>query len=143
MVHVPHGIKNGGKITLHGEGHNLPEYQNGDVQFVVRVKKHKIYTRQGADLGCEQTINLGQALCGYQFRLKHVSGKTLIINSNPGEVVQPGDLKVLKDHGLPQKGNHFVHGHLYIKFKIVFPMATSLSNNQKNVLKSALDDVEY
>jgi len=142
-VHIPHGIKNGGKIILHGEGHSLPDYQKGDVAFVVRLKKHKIYHRKGADLGCQQTLTLCEALCGYEFRLKHVSGKTLIVKSQPGEVVQPGDLKVLSDYGLPQKGNHFVRGHLYIQFKIVFPMATSLSNNQKGVLKSALDDVEY
>merc|ERR1712060_402565 len=142
-VHIPHGIKNGGKIVLYGEGHSLPEYQKGVVTFVVRLRKHKIYQRKGADLGCEQSLTLCQALCGYEFRLKHVSGKMLIIKSQPGEVVQPGDLKVLKDFGLPQKGNHFVHGHLYIQFKIVFPMATSRSSNQKNVLKSALNDVEY
>jgi len=142
-VHVPHGIKNGGKIVLHGEGHSLPEYQKGDVTFVVRLKRHKIYQRKGADLGCEHTLTLCEALCGYEFRLKHVSGKTLIIKSKPGEIVQPGDLKVLSDYGLPQKGNHFVHGHLYIQFKIVFPLATSLSSDKKSILASALDEVDY
>jgi len=142
-VHVPHGIKNGGKITLHGEGHSLPEYQPGDITFVVRLKKHKVYTRKGADLGCQHTLTLCEALCGYEFRLKHVSGKTLIIKSKSGEVVQPGALKVLSDFGLPQKGNHFVHGHLYIQFKVVFPMASSLSGDKRNVLKSALKEVEY
>jgi len=142
-VHVPHGIKNGGKIVLYGEGHSLPEYQKGDVTFVVRLKKHKIYQRKGADLGCEHTLTLCQALCGYEFRLKHVSGKVLIIKSQPGEVVQPGDLKVLKDFGLPQKGNHFVHGHLYIKFKIVFPVPSSLSSSKRSILNSALNKVDY
>jgi len=142
-VHIPHGIKNGGKIVLHGEGHSLPEYQKGDVTFVVRLKKHPIYQRKGADLGCGHTITLCEALCGYEFRLKHVSGKTLIIKSQPGEIVQPGDLKVLKDHGLPQKGNHFIHGHLYIQFKIVFPVSSSLSNDNKNILENALEDVDY
>jgi len=143
IVHIPHGIKNGGKITLHGEGHSLPEYQKGDVIFVVRVKKHAIYQRKGADLGCGHTLTLCQALCGYEFRLKHVSGKTLIIKSQPGEIVQPGDLKVLKDHGLPQKGNHFVRGHLYIQFKVVFPLAASLAGGKKNILRKALDEVDY
>jgi len=142
-VHIPHGIKNGGKIVLHGEGHSLPDYQKGDVTFVVRLKKHKIYQRKGADLGCQQTLTLCQALCGYEFRLKHVSGKTLIVKSQPGEIVQPGDLKVLQDYGLPQKGNHFVRGHLYIQFKIVFPVATSLSSNKKSILESALKNAEY
>jgi len=142
-VHIPHGIKNGGKITLSGEGHNLPDYQNGDVTFVVRLKKHNIYHRKGADLGCERTLTLCQALCGYEFRLKHVSGKTLILKSKPGEIVQPGDLKVLSDYGLPQKGNHYVHGHLYIHFKVIFPLAKSLSEEKMNVLESALRKVEY
>jgi len=142
-VHIPHGIKNGGKVTLHGEGHSLPEYQKGDVTFVVRLKKHKIYHRKGADLGCEHTLTLCEALCGYSFRLEHVSGKTLIIRSKPGEIVQPGDLKVLSDYGLPQKGNHFVHGHLYIQFKIVFPVSDSLPIDKKTALESALKEVQY
>jgi len=142
-VHIPHGIINGGKITLSGEGHSLPEYQKGDVTFVVRLKKHKIYQRKGADLGCEQTLTLCQALCGYEFKLKHVSGKTLIIKSIPGEIVQPGDLKVLSDHGLPQKGNHYVHGHLYIQFKVVFPLAKSLSSGKMSILQSALQKAHY
>jgi len=142
-VHIPHGIKNGGKIVLHGEGHSLPEYQKGDVTFVVRVKKHKIYHRKGADLGCQHTLTLCQALCGYEFRLKHVSGKTLLVKSQPGEIVQPGDLKVLSEYGLPQKGNHFVHGHLYIQFKIVFPVASSLSSSKKSILESTLKKVAY
>merc|ERR1712087_728536 len=132
-VHIPHGIKNGGKIVLYGEGHSLPEYQKGDVTFVVRLKKHNIYHRKGADLGCEHTLTLCEALCGYEFRLKHVSGK----------VLQPGDLKVLKDFGLPQKGNHFVHGHLYIQFKIIFPVPSSLSSDKMGVIKSALNEVAY
>merc|ERR1712060_935614 len=142
-VHIPHGIKNGGKIVLHGEGHSLPEFQKGDVTFIVRLRKHNLYERKGADLGCEHTLTLCQALCGYEFRLKHVSGKTLICKSQPGEIVQPGDLKVLKDFGLPQKGNHFIHGHLYIKFKIVFPLSSSLSNDKKIILTSALKEVAY
>jgi len=142
-VHIPHGIKNGGKITLSGEGHNVPGATTGDVIFTVRLKKHKIYHRKGADLGCGHTLTLCEALCGYQFKLKHVSGKTLIIKSKPDEVVQPGDLKVLSDFGLPQKGNHFVHGHLYIQFKVVFPLATSLSTEKLSVLESVLKDVKY
>jgi len=142
-VHIPHGIKNGGKILLHGEGHSLPEYQKGDVAFIVRLKKHNVYHRKGADLGCGHTLTLCEALCGYEFRLKHVSGKTLIIKSRPGEIVQPGDLKVLKDFGLPQKGNHIVHGHLYIKFNVVFPVASSLSNDKKTILENALKEVAY
>jgi len=142
-VHIPHGITNGGKITLNGEGHSLPKFKKGDVTFTVRIRKHKIYHRKGADLGCEHTLTLCQALCGYSFRLKHVSGKVLIIQSNPGEVVQPGELKVLKDHGLPQKGNHYIRGHLYIKFKVIFPLASSITPKELSILEKTLSEVDY
>jgi len=142
-VHVPHGITNGGKITLSGEGHNLPGCENGDVTFIVRLKKHNVFHRDGADLGCEHILTLYQALCGYEFKLKHVSGKALIIKSKPDEIVQPGDLKILSDYGLPQKGNHYVHGHLYVKFKVVFPIETSLSFEQRDTIRSTLEEVEY
>merc|ERR1719510_2250253 len=142
-VHIPHGIKNGAKITLHGEGHCLPEYSKGDVVFVVRIAKHKIFHRKGADLGCEQTLTLCQALCGYEFTLPHLSGKTLIIKSKPGETVSPGDLKKLKDFGLPQKGNHFIRGHLFIKFNIVFPLPKTLNEDQVKALEGALSTAQY
>merc|ERR1719461_1951700 len=125
-IHIPHGIRTGGKITLQGEGHSLPGFQTGDVVFNVRVQKHHIYQRVGADLACEHTLTLFEALCGYNFRLKHVSGKTLVVKSRPSEIVNPGSLKVLKSFGLPQKGNSYVRGHLYIKFKIIFPVPESL-----------------
>ena len=141
-VHIPRGITNGEKIVLDGEGHNFPENQNGDVTFVVRLKKHKMYHRKGADLRCQQTLTLCQALCGYEFRLKHLSGKTLIVRSQPGEIVQPGDLKVLSDYGLPIM-NRFHHGHLYIQFKILLPLALSLPSNQMTILKSTLKKIKY
>ena len=59
------------------------------------------------------------------------------------EIIQLGDLKILKYFGLPHKGNHIVHGQLYIKFTVLFPFASSLSNDKKNILKNTLKEVAY
>jgi len=142
-IHIPHGIRTGGKITLQGEGHSLPGFQTGDVVFNVRVQKHPMYQRIGADLACEQTLTLSEALCGYHFRLKHVSGKTLVVKSRPSEIVNPGSLKILRNFGLPQKGNSYLRGHLYIKFKIIFPLPETLPAAKRKAIESALVDAEY
>lgn len=142
-IHVPHGIKTGGKITLQGEGHSLPGFQTGDVVFVVQVQKHPVYKRYGADLACEQSLTLSEALCGYDFRLKHVSGKTLIVKSRPGEIVNPGSLKILKNFGLPQKGNSYLRGHLYIQFEIIFPLPETLPTVKRKAIEAALADAEF
>lgn len=142
-VHIPHGIRTGGKVTLSGEGHKLPDFAAGDVVFTVRVAKHPVFTRDGADIGMEQTITLTEALCGYEIDVKHLSGKTIRFKSKPGEVVYPGDLRVLKSYGLPQKGNRFKQGNLYLRFKILFPPTGSLDATQIQTLEKTLEGVEY
>lgn len=142
-VHIPHGIKSGGRITLAGEGHSLPDYAKGDVVFTVRIAKHPLFHREGADLGMKQNITLAEALCGYEFTVKHLSGKTLVVKSSPGEIVSPGALKVLTGYGLPQRGQSFVKGNLYIQFSISFPVPQSLDETKIEALRKTLNDVDY
>jgi len=142
-VHVPVGIRTGGKVTLEGDGNSMPGQAAGDVVFTVRVARHPIFKREGADLGCQQFLTLAEALCGYSFQLKHVSGKVLNIKSQPGEIVKPGCLKVLKGYGLPQKGSHWSKGALYIKFDIIFPLARPVQEDVQASLQKALEGLEY
>merc|ERR1711964_306057 len=92
-VPVPEGIRNGDKITLRGEGHHIEGAERGDIKVLVRVRKHRIFERVGADLACKRTITLKEALCGHEFKIEHVSGNTLVVRSLPGEVTHPGCIK--------------------------------------------------
>jgi len=68
---MPHGEK----ITLTGHGHEVPDMEAGDLIVVVGVKKHRVFTRKGADLHMRKEVSLQQALCGVNFCLTHLDGR--------------------------------------------------------------------
>lgn len=67
-----------------------PDTVTGDVVFVLQQKEHPKFKRKGDDLFVEHTLSLSEALCGFQFVLKHLDGRQLLIKSKTGEVVKPG-----------------------------------------------------
>jgi len=142
QAHIPVGAKTGEVLTVRGEGHRYPNHAPGDVIFQLRTVKHETFTRQGADLGMNTTLSLREALCGYELRIKHVSGQILIVTPPKGknEIVQPGSLKRVFTYGMPQRYSPHVKGHLYIVMEVKLPLARSLSTKQIQQLKSALPD---
>ena len=58
--------------------------------IVLQLKDHDDFTRDNADLHFTQTISLTEALCGFQFTIKHLDDRDLLIKSPPGEVIYPG-----------------------------------------------------
>merc|ERR1712228_963727 len=122
-----------------GEGHQYSDMGPGDVVLQLRLVKHEVYKRQGADLGMNYTLSLRQALCGYKIKLEHVSGRTLVITpQEPGEVVQPGSLKVVHTKGVPQRFNPHIKGHLYIVMEVEMPSPRSLSSKAIEQFKQIL-----
>lgn len=68
-----------------------PDTVTGDIVFVLQQKEHPKFKRKGDDLFVEHNLSLTEALCGFQFILTHLDGRQLLIKSNPGEVVKPGE----------------------------------------------------
>lgn len=62
----------------------------GDVVIVLQQKEHELFRRSGEDLYCAHSITLTESLCGFQFVLKHLDGRDIIIKHPPGQVVEPG-----------------------------------------------------
>lgn len=120
QVHIEPGMKNGQRIVFKGEGDQEPNIIPGDVIFVVEEKPHQLFKRKGDDLIYEAEIDLLTALAGGEFHVKHVSGEYLKITIIPGEVISPGQIKVVEGKGMPiyKLGGH---GNLFIRFTIKFP----------------------
>ena len=59
--------------------------------IVLQQKEHNTFKRKGEDLFIEHDISLTEALCGFKFILKHMDGRDLVIQSIPGEVIEPGE----------------------------------------------------
>lgn len=58
--------------------------------IVLQQKEHELFRRSGEDLYCAHSITLTESLCGFQFVLKHLDGRDIIIKHPPGQVVEPG-----------------------------------------------------
>ncbi|CAI0385688.1 unnamed protein product [Linum tenue] len=114
-VHVEKGMRHEQKITFQGQADEA--VITGDIVFVLQLKEHPKFKRKVDDLEMEHTISLTEALCGFQFELTHLDGRHLLIKSNPGEVIKPGQCKAINDEGMPQHGRPFIKGQLYIRFK--------------------------
>jgi DnaJ family protein A protein 2 len=107
-VNIDKGMKNGQKITFPGEADQKPGIQPGDVVFVVQQKEHKVFERKNDDLLIQQKIPLVEALCGTTFIVNHLDGRKLVVKTNPGEIIKPGDVKCIEDEGMPMHKNPFV-----------------------------------
>ncbi|XP_058085269.1 dnaJ protein homolog 2-like [Magnolia sinica] len=137
-VHVEKGMRHGQKITFQGEADEAPDTVTGDIVFVLQLKEHPKFKRKFDDLYVEHTLSLTEALCGFRFTLTHLDGRQLLIKSNPGEVIKPGQYKAINDEGMPHHQKPFMKGQLYIHFNVDFPDSGVLSLDQCRTLEMIL-----
>jgi DnaJ-class molecular chaperone len=128
------GWKDGTKVTYEGEGDHLSGRPPQDVIFIIKEKKHPIFTRERNDLVVEKTISLRQALTGFEMKQTGIDGKEKVLVVN--DVVAPGTERRISGQGMPAKGGG--RGDLVFRFKVKFPY--SVSKEQKELLQRALVD---
>ena len=80
------GMKDGQRITFHGEGDQEPGLEPGDVIIVLDQKEHPVFTRQEDNLVMQMEIKLVEALCGFKKAILTLDSRTLIISTQPGTV---------------------------------------------------------
>lgn len=120
-VQLEKGMPHGEKITLNGQGHQVPDLGDGDLIVVVGIKKHPIFTRKGADLFMRKEVSLLSALAGIDFCLTHLDGREVRITSEPGMVIDHEMKMCAPDLGMPFHKKNFVTGNLFITFDVKFP----------------------
>lgn len=67
-----------------------PGVQPGDLIFVIQQEAHQTFERQGENLVMKHTLTLSESLCGFQFVIRHLDGRDLVITRPPGHVVPSG-----------------------------------------------------
>jgi len=142
-VFVTKGMAHGDRIEFKGEADEAPDTVPGDVVVVLQQKEHPYFTRQNTThLFMKKKISLLEALCGFEFTITHLDGRKLLVKSTPDAICRPGDFKVIRDEGMPNKKNHFVRGSLYIEFVVDFPKNGTLSLKHKTALAKILPPPE-
>ena len=134
---IDKGTPHGEKQVLHGEADDLPDMEPGDIVILVMQKPHKLFERKGADLVYEKKITLLEALTGTQFTIKHLSGKNIRIQSEPGQVIKPDSQMTCIGLGMPFYKKIYESGNLFIKFTVEFP-DTIKQTEKLNQIHSAL-----
>ncbi|MDR1075623.1 MAG: molecular chaperone DnaJ [Xanthomonadaceae bacterium] len=129
-VKIPPGVDNGDRIRLSGEGEaGPPGTPPGDLYVEVRVREHRIFTRDGDDLHCEVPIRISQAALGDTVRVPTLEGETEI--RIPAET-QTGKLFRLRGKGVKSVRSHGP-GDLYCHVMVETPV--NLTVEQRELLE--------
>jgi len=126
---VPAGIDDGATIRLKEHGEAIGKGQKGDLYVHIRVKAHKIFTREGDIILSEQHIGMIDATLGTEVEVETVDGKVRM--KVPAGTQSGTDFK-LSNHGVPhmksdRRGPHIV--------SIIVDTPTKLSKKQKELLE--------
>jgi molecular chaperone DnaJ len=129
QLKVPAGIDDGATIRLREHGEAVANGPKGDLYVHVRVKAHKLFTREGDLILSEAHIGMVEAALGTEIDVDTVDGKVRM--KVPSGTQSGTDFK-LSGHGVPHirsesRGPHIV--------TIVVDTPTKLTKQQKELLE--------
>lgn len=117
-ITVPKGIDDGELILLKEKGNTIREDCKGDIKIFVKIENNTDLKRSGIDLIYEKDITVKEALCGFSFDLKYITGKIYTINNQPGNIITDGHKKLIPNMGFVREGHT---GNLIIIFNVKYP----------------------
>ena len=117
-VTVPKGIDEGEIIVLKDKGNTISDELKGDVKVVIKIENNTNFLRSGLDLLLAKSISIKEALCGFTFEVKYITGRTYTINNNAGNIIPNGYKKIIPNMGFSRDGHT---GNLIIIFDVKFP----------------------
>jgi DnaJ-class molecular chaperone len=128
-VTLPAGIDEHEFIIIQGSGNTINNTIGGDIKIHIKISNDTLFKRRGLDLIYNKTITLKEALCGFEFDIKHINDKSLSFKNNINPfIIKPGFKKTIADYGMKRDTNT---GNLIIEFDIVFPDTLTPEHMQK------------
>lgn len=132
-VNIPAGVDDNEIIIIHNKG-NCVEYNVGDIKCTIKMVNNTVFKRQGLNLIYTKQLSLREALCGFNFKIEHLDGKTYNINNTVGKIIAPGMKQVVQQLGMKREGA--INGNLIIEFEIKFP--ETITAEQRDTLARIL-----
>jgi molecular chaperone DnaJ len=131
-VEIPAGVDTGDRIRFQGQGDaGAPGGRRGDLEFVIRVKEHRFYKRNGLDLICEWPITFCQAALGGPIEVRTLTGEKVRYDLPRG--TQTHEVLRLVGHGMPNRRSPNRRGDLLIQVVVDTPQ--SLSPEQEELYR--------
>jgi molecular chaperone DnaJ len=119
-VEIPSGVDSGDRIKYSGMGDaGDPGAPRGALEFVIRVKEHKFFQRDGANLVCQWPITFSQAALGGPIEITTLTGQKVRHDLPRG--VQTHEVLRIAGHGMPNRRNPQKRGDLLIQVVVDTP----------------------
>ncbi|KAI4453346.1 dnaj 1 mitochondrial-related [Holotrichia oblita] len=137
VVKIPAGIDHGQTISVTGEGDVGDKgASHGDLLVDVKVKKHKLFVRQGNDIMCDFPVTFVEATLGAEVEVPTLDGK---VKYSIPEGTQTGTVFRFKGKGVPHlRGSG--RGDQYVKVTVEIPK--NLNEKQKGLLREFAELVD-
>ena len=116
-INVDKGVDNNEIINIIGKG-NVKEGVASDIKVKIILESHREYSRRGIDLVLHKSITFKESLCGFQFNIEHINGKSIKFTSSRGNVIQNGDEKTIDSLGFHRNKQI---GNLILSLKVEHP----------------------
>ena len=127
-LQVPQGIDDGEIIILRDKGNMAREDCRGDIKVFIKIENNTDFKRSGLDLLLDKNITVKEALCGFNFELKYITGKTYTITNQSGNIISHGYRKIIPNMGFT-RDQHV--GNLIILFNVQFPEKLSVETMEE------------
>jgi len=129
-VRIPAGVYDGAQVRVSGEGEAGSQGgPTGDLYIVVRLKKHAMFERDGADLHCNMPVTFPQAVLGSEVDAPTLNGRVKIkipAGTDSGKVFR------LRGKGVPDIRVNRT-GDLFVRVNVAVPK--KLSKKQADLLR--------
>ncbi|PHH83396.1 hypothetical protein CDD82_1330 [Ophiocordyceps australis] len=132
-VPIKPGLKKGSKIKFNGVGDQV-EGGRQDLHFIITEKDHPLFSREDNDIIHTVTLDLKEALLGWQRTVTTIDGRQL--NVGKTGPTQPASEDRYPGLGMPLSKKPDQRGDFVIRYKVNFP--SSLTTAQKEKLREAL-----
>ena len=134
---VPAGIDDGATIRLREHGEAIAHGPRGDLYVNIKVKPHKLFTREGDLILSEQTISMVEASLGAEIDVQTVDGPVRM--KIPAGTQGGTDFK-LSSHGVPHlRGN--TRGAHIVTINVETPR--DLTKRQKELLEEFASEAHH
>ena len=122
-ITIPKGIDDNEIIIIREKGNMFSDDNKGDVKIFIKIINNSDLIREGLNFIYNKTLSFKESLCGFNFDLPYLNGKTFKINNTSGTIISNGYKKVIPNLGLERDGHK---GNLIIVFSICYPEKLTL-----------------
>ena len=96
-INVPKGVDSGVNLRVAKKGHSSLGGPPGDLLINLKVRPHKYFRREGANISTDLYINIGQAILGAEVQVRTLYGN-VTIKIPPG--TQHDERKKISNYGV-------------------------------------------